>query len=68
VHRLICRGYTVVDADLAKFFDTIPHRDLMQSVAGRTVDRDVLHLIKMWLTVPVEEQGANGKTTISGGK
>src|ERR1019366_10068001 len=51
VHRLICRGYTdVVDADLAKFFDTIPHGDLMQSVARRTVDRDVLHLIKMWLT------------------
>ncbi len=69
VHRLICRGYTdVVDADLAKFFDTIPHGDLMQSVARRTVDRDVLHLIKMWLTVPVEEQGANGKTAISGGE
>src|SRR6202790_5297807 len=69
VHRLICRGYTdVVDADLAKFFDTIPPGDLMQSVARRTVDRDVLHLIKMWLTVPVEEQGASGKTTTSGGK
>jgi RNA-directed DNA polymerase len=69
VHWLICRGYTdVVDADLAKFFDTIPHGDLMQSVARRTVDRDVLHLIKMWLTVPVEEQGASGKTTTSGGK
>jgi len=69
VHRLICRRYTdVVDADLAKFFDTIPHGDLMQSVARRTVDRDVLHLIKMWLTAPVEEQGAIGKTAISGGK
>ena len=69
VHRLICRGYTdVVDADLAKFFDTIPHGDLMQSVARRTADRDVLHLIKMWLTVPVEEQDVSGKTTISGGK
>jgi RNA-directed DNA polymerase len=63
VHRLICRGYTdVVDAHLAKFFDTIPHGDLMQSVARRTVDRDVLHLIKMWLTASVEEQGTNGKT------
>jgi RNA-directed DNA polymerase len=40
----------------------------MQSIARRTVDRDVLHLIKMWLTVPVEERGANGKTAISGGK
>ncbi|MDQ6869728.1 MAG: reverse transcriptase domain-containing protein [Pseudomonadota bacterium] len=57
VHRLICRGYTdVVDADLAKFFDTIPHGDLMQSVARRTVDRDVLHLIKMWLTVPLRNK------------
>jgi RNA-directed DNA polymerase len=69
VHRLICRGYTdVVDTDLAKFFDTIPHGDLMQSVARRTADRDVLHLIKMGLTAPVEEQGATGKTAISGGK
>ena len=60
VHRLICRGYTdVVDADLAKFFDTIPHGDLMQSVARRTVDRDILPLIKMWLTVPVEERGVS---------
>src|SRR6202521_2748853 len=62
VHRLICRGYTdVVDADLAKFFDTIPHGDLMQSVARRTVDRDVLPLIKMCLTGPVQEQGATAK-------
>lgn len=69
VHRLICRGYTdVVDADLAKFFDAIPHGDLMQSVARRTADRDVLHLVKMRLTVPVEEQDVSDKTTISGGK
>src|SRR5437867_4181274 len=33
VHELLCEGYTdVVDADLAKYFDTIPHQDLMQSI------------------------------------
>src|SRR5208283_1575222 len=43
VHELLCAGYTeVVDADLSKYFDTIPHRQLMQSVARRIVDREVL--------------------------
>jgi RNA-directed DNA polymerase len=50
VHKLICEGYTdVVDADLSKYFDTIPHCELLQCVARRIVDRDVLRLIKMWL-------------------
>ena len=45
VHRHICRGYTdVVDADLSKYFDTIPHDDLLKSVARRVVDRHVLRL------------------------
>jgi retron-type reverse transcriptase len=47
----------VVDADLTKYFDSIPHTALMQSVARRISDRHVLHLIKMWLTVPVETDG-----------
>ena len=69
VHALLCRGYTdVVDADLSKYFDTIPHRDLMQSVARRIVDRTVLRLIKMWLKTPVEERDDNGKRRMSGGK
>jgi RNA-directed DNA polymerase len=40
----------------------------MQCVARRIVDRNVLHLIKMWLTVPAEEQGKNGKRRLTGGK
>ena len=69
VHTLICRGYTdVVDADLSKYFDTIPHRDLIHSVARRIVDRDVLRLIKMWLKTPVEEMDDDGKRRMSGGR
>ena len=69
VHKLICEGYTdVVDADLSKYFDTIPHTELLKSVARRIVDRDVLHLIKMWLKAPVEERDENGKRRMTGGR
>ena len=68
-HRLIRRGYAdVVDADLSKYFDTIPHRELMQSLARRICDPHVLHLIKMWLRVPVEERDGKGRRSLSGGK
>ncbi|HKN59557.1 MAG TPA: reverse transcriptase domain-containing protein, partial [Candidatus Acidoferrales bacterium] len=46
-------------------FDTIPHSDLLKSVARRIVDRHVLHLIKMWLQAPVEERDGDGKRRIS---
>jgi RNA-directed DNA polymerase len=69
VHRLICRGYTdVVDADLSKYFDEIPHSDLLKSVARRIVDRHVLRLIKLWLKAPVEERDSDGKRRMTGGK
>src|SRR5438445_448792 len=69
VHALLCRGYTkVVDADLSKYFDTIPHQDLMRSVARRIVDRHVLRLIKLWLKAPVEERNDDGKRRLTGGK
>jgi RNA-directed DNA polymerase len=48
VHTALCEGYTdVVDADLSKYFDTIPHHELLQSVARRVEDRHVLRLVKM---------------------
>jgi RNA-directed DNA polymerase len=69
VHELLCAGYTeVVDADLSKYFDTIPHRQLMQSVARRIVDREVLRLLKAWLQAPVEERDEKGNRRMTGGK
>ena len=69
VHRLMCRGYTdVVDADLSRYFDSIPHAELMKSVARRIVDRHVLRLIKLWLRAPIEERNDDGKRCIGGGK
>src|SRR5436190_24023926 len=69
VHELLCAGYTdVVDADLSKYFETIPHRELMQSVARRIVDRDVLRLIKAWLKAPVEERDEKGNRRMTGGQ
>src|SRR3974390_1189173 len=69
VHRHICRGYTdVVDADLSKYFDSIPHDDLLKSVARRIADGQVLRLIKLWLKAPIEERDGDGKRRIIGGK
>lgn len=69
VHRRLCQGYTdVVDADLSKYFDTIPHHELLELVARRIVDRQMLKLIKMWLKVPVEERDERGNRRMTGGK
>jgi RNA-directed DNA polymerase len=51
----------VVDADLADYFGSIPHADLMRSLARRIVDSHVLHLIKMWLECAVEETDDRGR-------
>jgi len=69
VGELLQQGYTdIVDADLSKYFDNIPHAELMECVARRIVDRHMLHLIQMWLKVPVEERDENGKRRLTGGK
>ena len=64
VEELLFRGHPeVVDADLADYFGSIPHAELMLSLARRIVDRRVLHLIKMWLECPVEETDDRGRKT-----
>jgi RNA-directed DNA polymerase len=69
VHELLCQGCTdVVDADLSKYFDAIPHNGLMQCVARRMVDRNVLRLIKLWLKAPVKEQDRNVQGKMTGGR
>ena len=62
VEERLHRGQTdVVDADLADYFGSIPHAELMLSLARRIVDRRVLHLIRMWLECPVEETDDRGR-------
>lgn len=62
VEELLFRGHPeVVDADLADYFGSIPHAELLKSVARRIVDRRVLHLLKMWLECPVEETDDRGR-------
>src|ERR1700757_5169029 len=61
VHKLLNTGHgQIVDADLSGYFDSIPHSDLLKSVARRIADGAMLHLIKMWLEAPVEETDEKG--------
>ena len=53
VEELLFRRHPdVVDADLADYFGSLPHSDLLKSVARRIVDRRVLHLIRCGWNVP----------------
>ena len=69
VLNLLRQGYTdVVDADLSKYFDTIPHHELMQTLARRIVDGDMLRLIRQWLKAPVETTDGDGRRRLEGGQ
>src|SRR5438128_2783125 len=62
VQALMIQGHTeVIDADLSGYFDSIPHAELMKSVARRVSDRQLLALIKAWLEMPVEETDERGQ-------
>jgi RNA-directed DNA polymerase len=58
----------VVDADVEQYFDSLPHADLLQSVARRVADGKILHLLKLWLKSPVEERDEKGNRRMTGGK
>jgi group II intron reverse transcriptase/maturase len=61
VQALMIQGHTeVIDADLSGYFDSIPHAELMKSVARRVSDGQLLALIKAFLETPVEETDARG--------
>src|ERR1700688_2896216 len=62
VNRLIRCGHTaLIDADLCVYLDEKLHGPLMKSVARRITDRQILHLIKVWIEAPVEETDDRGR-------
>lgn len=57
----------VIDADLSKYFDTIPHAKLLAVVAERVADGAMLGLLKLWLKAPMMEEDEDGTRRNAGG-
>ena len=58
-------GYLVVlDADIAAFFDNIPHRVIMAALAAEVADGNILRLVEKFLTAGVMENGVFKPTTV----
>jgi RNA-directed DNA polymerase len=55
--RVRCGLAWLVDADIARFFDNIPHRPLRKALAGQIPDRALLRLIDAWLDAGVSHAG-----------
>jgi RNA-directed DNA polymerase len=69
VHEALWQNHSeVIDADVSRYFDEIPHTDLMKCVARRVSERKLLHLIKLWLKAPVEVRDDHGRKYLTGGK
>jgi len=62
VQTLLQSGhYQVVDADLSGYFDSIPHAELLKSLARRISDGAMMHVLKSWLCMAVEEEDGRGR-------
>lgn len=62
IQQHLKEGKTAVyDADLAGYFDSIPHDKLLACVRMRVVDGSVLGLIGQWLNAPGVEPSKDGK-------
>lgn len=58
-------GYlTVLDADIAGFFDNIPHKVIMQALAAEVADGNILGLVERFLAAGVMEDGVFKPTTV----
>jgi group II intron reverse transcriptase/maturase len=74
IKKNLMEGKTeIYDADLSKYFDTIPHDKLEIALKERIADPRLMKLIRSWLKVPVYEEGryksgkGNQKGTPQGG-
>lgn len=66
VDQALKKGYTyVVDADLAGYFDSIPHDQLMKQIESRISDGVLLKILNQWLKQDVI-QGASRWTPTQG--
>jgi RNA-directed DNA polymerase len=70
IANTLSQGHTqVIDADLSKYFDSIPHSKLLDVVAERIVDSAILHVIKLWLKAPIIGEDKDGtRKNVGGGK
>jgi RNA-directed DNA polymerase len=59
------QGYTfVLDADIQGFFDNIPHKVIMDSVAAEVADGNILRIIERFLKAGVMEDGVFSPTPL----